>query len=91
MQSASIRLHRSGRMLCSFRGQQGACPPTLFSGRAARERAREGIGNEIVKCSSGFLDVSVSPDEVTVEYIKNIYDCERDCGEVVDSYTIPAK
>ena len=31
------------------------------------------------------------PGDVTVEYIKNIYDCERDCGEVVDSYTIPAK
>lgn len=46
--------------------------------------------NGIIFSSSGFLNVSVSPDEVTVEYIKNIYDCDSDCGEIVDSYTIPA-
>lgn len=48
------------------------------------------IENGVVIASSGFLNVSVSPEEVIVEYIKNVYDCDRDCGEVVDSYTIPA-
>ena len=46
--------------------------------------------NGVIFSSSGFLNVSVSPDEVTVEYVKNIYDCDSDCGEIVDSYTIPA-
>ena len=48
------------------------------------------IENGVIISSSGFLNVSVSPEEVTVDYIKNVYDCDQDCGEVVHSYTIPA-
>jgi hypothetical protein len=55
--------------------------------------ARKGYDTEngVIISNSGFLNVSVSPSEVTVEYIKNIYDCDQDCGDTAHSYTISAK
>lgn len=47
--------------------------------------------NGIVLDSAGFLNVSVSPDQVTVEYVKNIENCTQEpCREIADSYTVYA-
>ncbi len=75
-----------------FPARLGRLPRHSAATRPLTRAARMGydIENGIVISNSGFLNVSVSPDEVTVEYIKNVYDCDRDCGEVVDSYTISA-
>lgn len=55
---------------------------------------REGYDTEngIFIESAGFLNVRVSPDQVTVEYVKNIENCsEAACREIADSYTIRAE
>jgi len=48
------------------------------------------LDNGVIIGNSGFLNVSVSPEEVTVEYVKNTEDCAQACGEIADRYTIPA-
>jgi hypothetical protein len=49
------------------------------------------IENGVVVSSPGFLNVSVSAAEVTVEYVKTVEDCAiADCSYIADTYTIPA-
>ena len=55
------------------------------------EREGYDVENGVIHSSPGFLNVSISPDEATVEYVKTVEDCaEEDCSYVADSYSISA-
>jgi hypothetical protein len=42
--------------------------------------------------NAGFLNVTVTPDEVTVDYVKNIENCTAEpCSEIAHSYSITAE
>lgn len=46
----------------------------------------------VVVEGTGFVNVSVSSDEVTVEYVRNKKGCtSAPCAEIADSYSIPAE
>ena len=60
-----------------------------FVGMAQREGYD--VENGVVHSSPGFLNVSISPEEAKVEYVKTVEDCAvSDCSYVADSYTISA-
>ena len=45
--------------------------------------------NGVVFENAGFLNVTVSTDRVTVDYVKNIEGCtEEPCSEIVTSYSV---
>ena len=45
--------------------------------------------NGVVFENAGFLNVTVSTDRVTVDYVKNIKGCtEEPCSEIVTSYSV---
>jgi hypothetical protein len=47
--------------------------------------------NGVVFENAGFLNVTVSTDRVTVDYVKNIEGCtEEPCSEIVTSYSVEA-
>lgn len=47
---------------------------------------------EVVIENSGFLNVTVSPNKVTVDYVKNIENCtEEPCSEIAHSYSLEAE
>jgi hypothetical protein len=55
---------------------------------------RQGYDTEkgVVISAAGFLNVTVSPDQATVDYVKNIENCTQEpCREIADSYTIYAE
>ena len=55
------------------------------------EREGYDVENGVLHSSPGFLNVSISPEEATVEYVKTVEDCAvSDCSYVADSYTLTA-
>jgi hypothetical protein len=43
----------------------------------------------VVVAGGGFVNVTVSPDQVRVDYIRTLDDCNAaSCGEIADSYTV---
>lgn len=73
---------------------QAVAQPSRKGGPPNYEMAeREGydIENGVVHSSPGFINVSITPDLATVEYVKTVEDCAvSECSYVADTYTIPA-
>jgi hypothetical protein len=45
----------------------------------------------VIMENAGFLNVTVTPDKVTVDYVKNIENCtEEPCSEIAHSYSVDA-
>jgi len=74
---------------------QAVAQPSRKGGPPNFEMAeREGydIENGVVLSSPGFINVSISPEEAIVEYVKTVEDCAvADCSYIADTYTISAK
>ena len=81
-------VHRDGIIY-----QAVAQPSRKAGGDVISMAEREGydVENGVIHSSPGFLNVSISPDEATVEYVKTVEDCAvEDCSYIADSYTISA-